>query len=151
MVLDWLQFMPTKKRDGTLENMLRFITELYGGNSPALIPAENTFLPSWGESSEEPRHLIFNMTKLEVSKPLQTFSLADVLEPQLLCANRGAASKRTVSFYSGLGCTRLLTTTASSKRFNRGNSTKEFKDSALSFVPDILEREINALVSSRGS
>ena len=37
----------------------------------------------------------------------------------------------------------------SSERFNRGNSTPGFKEFALSFVTDILEREIDTLVSSK--
>ena len=80
-------------------------------------------------------------------------SLADALEAELHCVGRGAAVKRVVAFYSGPECTRLLTTTVSSKRFKRGNSAllPEFKDFALSPVTHILEREIDTLACSKNS
>ena len=63
-------------------------------------------------------------------------SLSDALNAELLCVDRGAAAKRAVAFYSGPDCTQLLTTVVSSKRFNRVNSSPEFKDFALSLVTD---------------
>ena len=73
------------------------------------------------------------------------------MNAKLLCVDRGAAAKRAVAFYSGPDCTQLLTTVVSSKRFNRVNSSPEFKDFALSFVTDILELEIDTLTSSKDS
>ena len=78
-------------------------------------------------------------------------SLADALNAELLCVDRGAAAKRAVAFYSGPECTQLLTTIVSSKPFNQGNCAPELKDFALSLVADTLEKEINALVSSKDS
>ena len=78
-------------------------------------------------------------------------SLADSLNAELLCVDRGAAAKRAVAVYSGPECTQLLTTIVSSKPFNQGNCAPELKDFALSLVAETLEREINALVSSKDS
>ena len=78
-------------------------------------------------------------------------SLADTLNAELLCVGGGAAAKRAVAFYSGPECTQLLTTIVSSKPFNQGNCAPELKDFALSLVADTLEREINALLSSKDS
>ena len=79
-------------------------------------------------------------------------SLADALNAELLCVDRGAASMRAVAFYSGFECAQLLTTIVSSTRFNRQvNSTPEFKDFRQSFMGDTLEREIDTLACSKDS
>ena len=43
-------------------------------------------------------------------------SLADALNAELLCVDRGAAARRAVAFYSGPECTQLLTTIVSNAR-----------------------------------
>ena len=76
-------------------------------------------------------------------------SFADSLNAELVCVGRGAAAKRAVAIYSGPECTQLLTTIVSSKPFNQGNCAPELLNFALSLVTDTLEREMNALLSSK--